>query len=260
MQTKVYMTKLVIFRRGPMDSAADLGNPPSDTSIDSGPDELGDQDTPVVPFNQPPGYPVVLNLSGRSCLVVGGGPVAARKARGLLAAGALVTVIAPDLCPEMESLSALRVERRSYAAGDASPFRLVVTATGRQEVDSAVFEDADAAGVWVNSADDRAHSSFILPAVHRDGAVCIAVTTGGTSPALASWLRDQLAEQSGTGLGDLAQFLAQARTRLRDAGISSESVDWKTLLNGPLPSLVQKGQMEHARTIIDAAIGADLTA
>ncbi len=109
------------------------------------------------------------------------------------------------IVPSLEAL-----ERRPYGRGDASGFRLVVTATGNPEVDGAVYADAEAAGVWVNSADDRAHSSFILPAVHRDGAVTVSVSTGGLSPALASWLRTRLAAQCGDGLGTLAQLLGDA--------------------------------------------------
>ena len=150
-----------------------------------------------------------LDVVGRPCLVVGGGPVAARKARTLQECGASVTVIAPTLSSEMEALvpSLHTVERRSYDPGDASTFRLVVTATGIPDVDGAVYADAEAAGVWVNSADDRAHSSFILPAVHRDGAVTVSVSTGGLSPALASWLRTRVAAQCGedSGLGPAAR-------------------------------------------------------
>src|ERR1017187_4666835 len=148
-------------------------------------------------------YPVSLNLTGRACLVVGAGPVAARKARGLLAAGSLVTVIAPEVGDAMAALSALTIVRRAYAPGDAAAYRLVVTATGHPEVDTAVFSDAEAAGVWVNSADDPDNCSFILPSVHRDGPVTLAVSTAGSSPALSAWLRDPVAEEFGPGTGAL---------------------------------------------------------
>ncbi len=200
-------------------------------------------------------YPVALDVAKRPCLVVGGGPVAARKARNLLECGASVTVIAPALSAEMEALvsSLHTVERRRYEPGDATAFRLVVTATGIPDVDTAVFSDADAAGVWVNSADDPAHCSFILPAVHRDGPVTIAVSTGGLSPALSSWLRTRLASQCGEGLGPLAELLAEARTRLRGAGQQSDSVDWGALLDGPLPELVRSGDIDEARALVAAA-------
>jgi siroheme synthase-like protein len=202
-------------------------------------------------------YPVSLDVSGRSCLVVGGGRVAARKARTLLDCGAAVTVIAPALSTDMETLvpSLHAIERRKYGEGDALSFRLVVTATGIPEVDGAVYADADAAGVWTNSADDLAHSSFILPAVHRDGAVTVAVSTGGLSPAFASWLRTRVAAECGDGIGTLAQLLGEARANLKRAGLPSDSVDWARLLEGPLLGLVRAGEIDNARATVLAATG-----
>jgi len=201
-------------------------------------------------------YPVSLDVTGRRCLVVGGGPVAARKARGLVACGARVTVVAPDLAPEMETVvpQLHEVERRPYAAGDAARFRLVVAATGIPRVDGQVFADAEAAGVWVNSADDRAHSSFILPAVHRDGPVTVAVSTAGRSPALASWLRDRLSAACGGGIGTLAQILGDARAQMQEAGLRVDTVDWAALLDGPLPSLVAAGELDNAAAIVTDAM------
>jgi siroheme synthase-like protein len=206
---------------------------------------------------RPPLYPVSLNVCDRSCLVVGGGKVAARKTRSLLECGAAVTVIAPTVSRDMEGLiPVLRtLVSRRYREGDASAFRLVVTATGIPEVDGAVYADAEAAGVWVNSADDMAHSSFILPAVHRDGPVTVAVSTGGLSPALASWLRSRLATDCGTGVGMLAEVLGEARARLKEDGRSSESVDWLQLLDGPLLELVRAGDIDGARDVVRAATG-----
>jgi siroheme synthase-like protein len=191
--------------------------------------------------------------------VVGGGPVAARKARGLLGCGATLTVIAPDVCAAMAELAPLTIERRPYAAGDAGAYRLVVTATGIPAVDAAVYADAEAAGVWVNSADDIEHCSFILPSVHRDGSVTVAVSTGGQSPALASWLRARLAAQEGTGLGALAELLGRARQSVHDAGRSTEMVDWVALLDGSLPELVHAGRIDEARALVEAATGTRLS-
>jgi siroheme synthase-like protein len=200
-------------------------------------------------------YPVSLDVSGRPCLVVGGGAVAARKAAGLLECGARVTVIAPSTGQAMDSLEpALHaLERRPYRQGDVSGFRLVITATGVDAVDAAVHAEAEAGGVWVNSADDRAHSSFILPAVHRDGAVTVAVSTGGLSPALASWLRSRIAARELSGTGTLARLLGDARAQLARAGLPSDAVDWTALLDGPLPGLVQAGALDNAQAIVAAA-------
>ncbi len=202
-------------------------------------------------------YPVSLDVSGRSCLVVGAGPVASRKVRGLLECGARVHVVATEVCREMDQLAPLlqSVDRRPYRAGDVLGHALVVTATGDTAVDGAVFADAEAAGIWVNSADDPAHCSFILPAVHRDGAVTIAVSTGGLSPALASWLRTTLALQCGSGLGALAEMLADARARLTNEGRATDSIDWPALLDGPLPALVQAGDVDNALAILHEALG-----
>jgi len=200
------------------------------------------------------GYPVVLDVTDRPCLVVGGGPVAARKAQSLLDCGADVTVVAPEVDPAIEALG-VTVERRPYEPGMAGRFRLVVTATGRTEVDGAVAEEADRAGVWVNSADDPDHCTFILPSVHRDGPVTVAVSTGGASPALAVWLRRRLGAEAGEGVGQLADLLAEARHRMRTEGRSTESVDWAALLDGDLPGLVAHGDLDAARDLIDRAVG-----
>jgi siroheme synthase-like protein len=191
--------------------------------------------------------------------VVGGGPVAVRKARGLLGCAATLTVIAPDVCAAMAELTPLTIERRPYAEGDAGAYRLVVTATGIPAVDAAVFADAEAAGVRVNSADDVEHCSFILPSVHRDGAVTVAVSTGGQSPALASWLRARLAAREGTGLGALAELLGRARQSVHDAGRSTEMVDWVALLDGSLPELVRDGRFDEARAVVEVATGTRLS-
>ncbi len=203
-------------------------------------------------------YPVSLVVTERPCLVVGGGPVAARKVEGLVRAGARVTVVAPTVVPAIESFAAgggVTIEQRPYRAAEAAAYRLVVTATGRPEVDAAVAADADSAGVWVNSADDPGHCSFLLPAVFRDGPVTVAVATGGASPALAAWLRQRLARACGDGIGTLAGLLEDARQRLRASGRSTESVDWPAILDGPLPALVRDGHLDEARRLLDRTIG-----
>ncbi len=153
----------------------------------------------------------------------------------------------------MESLvpSLHAIERRPYESGDASGFRLVRDRHWGPAVDGAVYDDAESSGVWVNSADDLDHSSFILPAVHRDGAVTVSVSTGGLSPALASWLRGRVATRCGEGLGTLAQILGDARERLRRQGVPASSVDWAGLLEGPLPDLVAAGELDNAQAIVE---------
>ncbi len=200
-----------------------------------------------------PLFPVSLNVRGHRCLVVGGGPVAARKARSLLACGALVTVIAPEISADMEALSPLVVERRPYEAGDVKGFRLVFTATGVAAIDGAVYADAEAAGIWVNSADDLDHCTFAMPSVYRDGVVSVAVSTDGTSPALASWLTAQLGADL-EGAGALAELVGAARDRLKASGRPTTAIDWVRLLNGPLPGLVRAGRLDEAAALLNDVV------
>ncbi len=212
-----------------------------------------------------PHFAVSLLVAGRPCLVVGGGPVAGRKIASLLACGAAVTVVAPEVHEAMAVLSQsgaiaaiddspLDVQIRPYQRGEAAAYRLVITATGDPAVDGAVHDDAEAAGVWVNSADDIDNCTFILPAVRRDGPVSVAVSTGGTSPALSSWLAQQASTTVLVGAGDLAVMLGEARARLVARGIATDAIAWRTLLDGPVPGLVADGRLDEARALVTAMV------
>jgi len=144
------------------------------------------------------------------------------------------------------------LERRRYRSGEAAGYRLVVSATGIADVDGAVAADAEAAGVWVNSADDAERCTFLLPSVHRDGSVSIAVSTGGASPALATWLRRRVADDLGPGLGILAALLEEARQRVHAEGRSTEAIDWPALLDGALPALVRPGDSTRPLVVATA--------
>jgi len=210
-----------------------------------------------------PIYPVGLVVKGRRCLVVGGGRVAARKISGLLACGAAVTMVAPEVHVAIGELTAagvvaaidespLEVQIRPYRSGEAANYLLAVAATGEASVDEVVHRDALAAGVWVNVADDASRCTFILPAVARDGTVSIAVSTAGASPALAGWLRDRIVLALGPNLGDLAALLEEGRRRIHDQGGSTETLDWRAVLDGPLPEMVRQGRIDDARAALDA--------
>jgi siroheme synthase-like protein len=212
-----------------------------------------------------PLYPVGLVVRGRRCLVVGGGRVAARKARSLLECGAAVTMVAPEVHEALGLLSAegtiaaidgppLDVQVRPYERGEAAGYRLVIAATGDADVDAAVHGDAEASGVWVNSADDPEHCSVVLPAVWRQGPVTVAVSSGGESPALSTWLRSRLAETLGPEVAALAQLLGEARNRLKAAGRSTQEVDWQSLLQGEVPGLVRAGRLAEARKLLAGAL------
>jgi siroheme synthase-like protein len=200
------------------------------------------------------GYPVTLRLDGRRALVVGGRSVAHRKALGLLEAGARVTVVAPAVDDGVAGLDVV-VQRRPYRPGEVAGYRLAVAATGDPAVDRQVYDDAEAAGVWVNAADDPASCSFTLPAIVRRGDLTVAVATGGRSPALASWLRARLEEEVGPEYGELLQLLGSERDDLRSSGIATEGLPWRTALDSGLVDLVRQGRADEARSLIRRVLG-----
>lgn len=140
-------------------------------------------------------YIACLDLNGRSCLVVGSGAMAQEKVDGLRASGALVTLVVPA----------------DYHAADLDGVWLVVAATSDDELNRRVFADAEVRNLFCNVADVPELCSFILPAVHRQGPVVVAISTGGASPALAQWLRDRFALQIGTEHEALARELRRLR-------------------------------------------------
>ena len=160
--------------------------------------------------------------------------IAFRKIEGLLKAGADVTVVAPTVVDDIRKL-AVRVVDRAYESGDLDAVRLVITAADDPMVNAAVAADATARGIWVNSADDPANCTFTLPAVARDGAVTVAVGTGGSSPALASHLRGELEKWLlEIGAADAAAALAAQRAEMKAAGVSTESIDWSDRVRAAL--------------------------
>ncbi len=204
-----------------------------------------------------PLYPVNLVLTARSCLVVGGGTVAARKVDGLLAAGAVVTVVAPAIVEEIRALPVTFVERR-YRSDDIEGRWLVITATDDPVVNRAVRDDGEGAGVWVNAADDPVSCSFILPAIVRQGPVMVTVSTSGYSPAMASWLKGHVATEMGPEVAVLAGMLNDAREALHAAGRSTEGIDWRSALDWDMLELIKTGRTARARERVDACLSSSL--
>ncbi len=142
-----------------------------------------------------PLYPIFLNLKGRSVLVVGAGPVGIRKARGLHAAGASVVVVAPVFSDPLPA--GVRRLKRPYRASDVRRRLLVVAATDDVALNARIAREARAAGALVNRVDDAGDCDYHVPSVFRKGALAVAVSTGGTSPALARRIRLELLKRYG---------------------------------------------------------------
>jgi siroheme synthase-like protein len=156
-----------------------------------------------------------LDVGGRRCLVVGGGAVGLEKAAGLAVCGARVTVVSPEL---HEGFAELDVEwrAREYETGDLEGMFLVIAATDEREVNEAVHRDAEERAMLCNVADVPDLCNFILPAVHREGPIAVAVSTGGASPALAKRLRTQIGELVGPEHAALAEELRAMRPEVKE--------------------------------------------
>ena len=203
-------------------------------------------------------YPVNLVLAGRRCLVVGGGAVATQKVAGLLECEALVHVIAPAIDPALRDHAAqgaaLTFDERAYRPGDLAGYRLVITATDDPEVNRAVFEEGEATGTWVNSADDPANCSFTLPSRVRQGPLLVTFATGGTSPAVATWLRRRYAEEFGSEYVTLIEMLGDERRSILASGRTTEGLDWQAALDSGMLELIREGRLAEAKERLQACL------
>ncbi len=167
------------------------------------------RDMLAVPF-----YIACLRLSGRRCLVVGGGEIGLEKVEGLLACDADVTLVAPEAHPELVALAAERSihwQQRGYRSEDVDGCLLAIAATGDTDVNIRVFEDAERRSMLVNVVDVPPLCNFILPAIVRTGPLAVAISTAGASPALAKRMKREIAELFGQPYAELAILLNDAR-------------------------------------------------
>lgn len=188
-------------------------------------------------------YPVFWNLRGRPVLVVGGGSVAARKARALLRSGAAVSVAAEYLGDELRGeLEAGRIAHLAgaYAGEVLRGQRLVVAATDDAEVNHRVAREAREAGIPVNVVDDPAHCDFILPAIVDRSPLLIAVSSGGRAPMLARHVKTWLEARLPRSLSAVAELMGRLRGRVKErfATLRERRAFWERMLGGPELTLI----------------------
>jgi precorrin-2 dehydrogenase / sirohydrochlorin ferrochelatase len=208
-----------------------------------------------------PFYIACLKLSGRRCVVVGGGEIGLEKVEGLLACDADVTLIAPDAVPELAALAAegsIRWERRGYAGEqDLEGVFMVIASTDDTDVNIAVYDDAERRAMLVNVVDVPPLCNFILPAIVRTGPLAIAISTAGASPALAKRMKAEISELFGEEYAQLAVMLNDVRGWAK--GTLATYQDRKTFFEGivngdPDPiALLRAGDAEAVRHLIEAA-------
>jgi siroheme synthase-like protein len=205
------------------------------------------------------GYPLVVDLGKRPCVVIGGGDVAERKVEGLLAAGAVVTVVSPALNERLAAIARegriTHVPRR-YRRGDLNGKCLAFVATGDGRVAGAVAREGRRRGVWVNAADDPPHCDFFVPSVLRRGPLLVAVATGGASPALARAVRMQIEALVTADYAVLAETVAAIRRELRARGRNPAATTWSRALAEEMRHVSAAGDPSEARARLLKRLGA----
>ncbi len=207
-----------------------------------------------------PYYPVFLDLKGRLCVVVGGGPIAEGKVQGLLESGARVLVVAPDLTPALAELDRKgRFERRdrTYRLGDLKGAFLAIAATNDRRVHQRVAQEAKRRNVLLNVVDDVPLCQFIAPSIARRGDLTVAVSTGGAAPVLAVRLRQQIEKLLRPEHARFLEIAATLRQPLasRFPDFAERRDLWYRLIDSDVLERLGKGDEEGAWRTIEVLSG-----
>ncbi len=207
-----------------------------------------------------PFYIACLKLTGRRCVVVGGGDIGLEKVEGLLACDGRVVLIAPEAHPELQRLAeegSIEWLRRDYEPGDLEATFIAIAATDDTDVNIAVFDDAERRAMLVNIVDVPPLCNFILPAIVRTGPLAIAISTAGASPALAKRMKAQIAAEYGEPYARLAVLLNEVRgwAKMTLPTYQDRKVFFESIVNGePDPiELLRSGDEPRVRELIRAA-------
>jgi siroheme synthase-like protein len=208
-----------------------------------------------------PFYIACLKLTGRRCLVVGGGEIGLEKVEGLLACDGRVTLMAPEAVQELEALAAegsIEWERREYGgAEDLEGVFIAIAATDDTDVNIRIYEDAERRAMLVNIVDVPPLCNFILPAIVRTGPLAIAISTAGASPALAKRIKREIADSFGEPYARLAELLNEVRGWAKGTlpTYQDRKVFFESIVNGdPDPvELLRAGDEQAVRDLIAAA-------
>ena len=205
-------------------------------------------------------YPIFLDLSGKTCLVVGEGHEIAGKVQGLVDAGAKVRYVNPRAEAAIETLAAsglISWEQRAFEERDLDGCFLAIADC---EENATIFRLAEQRGVLVNAADDPEHCRFSFGSVHRQGDLTIAISTNGAAPALAVRLRERFERDIGAEYGELVRMLQKARREIgsRIADFSVRRALWYRIVDSDILDKLRLGRREEAerslRQMIENAI------
>lgn len=203
--------------------------------------------------------PIFIKVSGRRCVVVGGGEVASRKVETLVRAGARVLVVAPELESVLETARAagkLEWQEARFAPGHLAGAALVIAATSDHEVNAAVSREAQDLGIPVNVVDRPALCSFVMPSIVDRSPLVIAISSGGAAPVLARLVRSRLEALIPAAYGKLASLAARYRDRVKErlpAG-SARRIFWENTFEGAIAERVFAGQEDLAGRDLEIAL------
>jgi precorrin-2 dehydrogenase/sirohydrochlorin ferrochelatase len=195
-------------------------------------------------------YPVFLDIAGKPVIVIGGGNIAHQKVVGLLKASAELTVVSPDLNQEMASLAAggrFRHVERDYEPGDLEGYLLAFVATDDRSVNATVAAEGKERRVWVNAVDDPPYCDFIMPGIAQQGNLIVAVSTSGTSPAMARKMREEIETFLTEDYALMLELAAEVRAELREKGMLVDSEVWNKALDNDLRRLLAEGKRAEAK-------------
>ncbi len=203
--------------------------------------------------------PLFASVKGRAVLLVGGGEVALRKARLLLEAGARLTLVAPQLHPELAALAAGHVQHAAeFEPAHLDGQVLVIAATDDAAVNAAVAREAEARGLWVNVVDDPANSSFIFPSIIDRSPIMVAISSGGQAPVLARLLRERLEALFPQHLGALARLSGALRGKVKQAfaSLADRRRYWeRVMVSSELANLLARNEDAPARQWLEEELG-----
>jgi precorrin-2 dehydrogenase len=205
-------------------------------------------------------YPVYIQLHEQPCVVIGGGKIAEGKVEGLLAADARVTVVSPDLTPQLHELAKqgrIKYISRTYQLGDLTGAFLVISATDQTETNHQVWAEASANRQLVNVVDDTPHCNFIAPAILRKGDLTIAISTAGKAPALAVRLKEQFQKELGPEYERFLELAGQLREPLAHhiPDFETRKSLWYELVDSDVLDLLARGEELMAKQRISEVVG-----
>lgn len=208
------------------------------------------------------GYPVILDLEGLPCVVIGGGPLAEEKTATLLAAGAQVTVVAPSLTPNLRSSAEqnkLRWLARPVEAGDLRGAFLAIAADEDRSRNTELAAEAERERVLFNALDDPPNCRFIFPSVYRQGALTVAISTTGLAPALAVRIRERLSAEFGKEYAAFLDLATQWRERIAATVPDPErrKALWYRLVDSEILQLLRDSKPDAAQRLFEDLVKAE---